>query len=152
MQQLIKLFGLILKKFRILFLKIPKFSEFAGLGSRLFQSSTAKKFLQKLCLVLKRRIFSAFLIKCEGDFRLRNFCKTFLAFSINVVIGVTLYLVLGRAFLLMCLVWFQLWPSRHYFVWIPVFGEKTFYMLKDITIIEMGSIKIIIYCDNCHLI
>ena len=35
--------------------------------------------------------------------------------------------VFGKAFLSMCLVWFQLWPSRLYIEWIIAFGEKTYY-------------------------
>ena len=39
--------------------------------------------------------------------------------------------VRSRAFLLKCLVWLQLWQSRHYTEWIPDFGEKTYYTLND---------------------
>ena len=38
-----------------------------------------------------------------------------------------LKLVLGKAFLSMCLVWLQLLPSRHYTEWVPAYGKKTYY-------------------------
>ena len=64
------------------------------------------------------------------DFRFCNFLKTFLVFYNNLVIGVTLNLVLGRALLSMCLVWLQVWQSKHYTAWIPAFCEKTYYTLN----------------------
>ena len=55
----------------------------------------------------------------------------------------TLNLVLDRTLLLMGLVWFQLWPSRHYTDWIPAFGEKIYYTLyhKGYHRNQMGVIK-----------
>ena len=59
------LFGVGLIKFRILFLKALKLPTFGMLRSRLFHSITTegkKKFLKKLCFVLKRGMFSVFLV------------------------------------------------------------------------------------------
>ena len=62
LQQLTKLFRLGL----VIFLKILKFSEFRSLESSLFHSrmiNGKKEFLENLCLIFKREIFSAFLVK-----------------------------------------------------------------------------------------
>ena len=82
--------------------------------------------------MLKRRILSVFLVTYEdvlsctnlkektfSRFAFGNFVKHFKFFHINVLIVVTLNLVLRRAFLSMCFVWLQLWPSRYYAEWIP---------------------------------
>ena len=56
--------------FRILFLKALKLPTFSMLWSRLFHPVTAegeKEFLKKLCFVLKRGMFSAFLV-VSGDY------------------------------------------------------------------------------------
>ena len=63
------------------------------------------------------------------DFCFFKFYKTFLIIYTNIVIGVTLNLVLGITLLSMCLVWLQLWPTRHYTEWIAAFGKKTYYTL-----------------------
>ena len=62
---------------RILFLKIPKFSELQKLGSRMFLSMIddgKKEFLQKLRLIFKRGILPAFLVTYEDVFSGINFC------------------------------------------------------------------------------
>ena len=72
LQQLEKLFSFILINLEILFLKIPKYSEFRRLESRLFYSiifNGKKEFLLKLCLILKGGILVAFLVTYEDIFK-----------------------------------------------------------------------------------
>ena len=103
---------------------------------------------------MKRAILSAFLVPYEDAFsgiNLCKFCKTFPVFYTNVVLEVTLSLVLGRAFLLMCLVRLQLRSSRRYTEWIPAFGEKAHYALdhREYHHNQGGNDKNFIYCDKC---
>ena len=99
-----------------------------------------ERILIKVCLILKGVVLRGFLLRNENafsgvvlrdivDFCFFTFCKTFLIIYTNIVIGVTLNLVLGITLLSMCLVWLQLWPTRHYTEWIAAFGKKTYYTL-----------------------
>lgn len=71
LQQFKKLLGLGLIDLRILFSKIPVFSQFQKLEPRLIPSmifNVNKQFLKKFCLILKRGMFSAFLVTMKTFF------------------------------------------------------------------------------------
>ena len=111
--QLKTLLGEGLINFRILFLKSTKLFEFQRVKSKLSHSMIVegkKEILKKLCLILKQRMLSTFLVayacvffrylsgKDIEDFCFCKFCKTFLVFCTNVVTEVILNLILGKVF------------------------------------------------------
>ena len=93
-------------------MKTAKFFEFRKVGSKLFHSMIVKrkkKFLKKLCLILKQEILSTFRVayalafsginlKIYWGFSFCKFCKTSLVFCTNVVTEVILNLILVKVF------------------------------------------------------